>query len=685
MKRAISILTCLLVLFAVCAVQSQPARAEPVQESGVEIIGHVPPPVGVKDLQDFQIVGDIAYIAAADGGLLIYSIANLASPQLLSWLPAVAPVFGLQVQNGLAYLACAEDGLRIVDVSDPANPVVISTTPLPGWLIDLEIVNDLAYLAIWHWGFDIFDISDPLLPQRVFHDRCTPRTIKVDGRYAYVLHADGENEHRLLLYDITYPRAAYRASSFLVQEPTGLDVAGNYVYVSTKEDGVRVIDRSALPALSEAGFRDMPVELFHVATVDQRLYLSAGTAGLHILEVLSPQLPILLHTWPPPGRLAPPDSHYQRGFVKQSQVDGDTIYALDLFNGLYILRADLPPVSPFKTYLQQGFKGYGGTADTSIYAWNASQTAGDEPTLDTTTVNIRHGLVRFDLGPLPSGAFNVKATMHLYVEQPGPAPVQMQAFQVLRGWSEENASWRNATTSILWSTPGCAGLGSDRVTMPFYSVEATPSTNWVSFDVTELVNSWLVDPAENYGVLLVAKGNDPQQTYQFVSSENANVTRRPRLVIGYSLPPTPTPTNTSTPTKTPTFTMIWTPTATHTPTPTSTPTWTPTHTATWTPTASPTNTATWTPTWTPTNTPTLTVTWTPTSPPPPTATETNTAYPPPPSLTPTESPTWTPTSTGTATATRTVTATATDTPTPTPRPTYMRFLPLLQKPGIAPR
>ena len=676
MKRAISTLTCLLVLFAVCAVQSQPARAESIQAVSVQTVGHVPPPVNVKDLQDFQVVGDIVYIGAADGGLLIYSIADPASPQLLSKMPAVAPVIALHVQNGLAYLACAEFGLRIVNVSNPAVPTLVSTTPLPGWLIDLEVVGDLAYLALWHWGFDIYDISNPLLPQRVFHDRCTPRAVEIDGRYAYVLHADGELDHKLLLYDISYPRGAYRASNLLIQEPTAIDLAGNYAYVSTKGDGVQVVDRSAVPALSKAGSRDMPGEMYHVAAADQRLYLSGGTAGLYFLEVLSPELPVLLHTWPPPGRLAPPDSHFQRGYVKKSQMIGELVYALDLFNGLYILRADLPPVSPFKSFIQQGFKGYQGTTDTTIFAWNATQTAGEEPTFRTTTGNVRHALVRFDVSGLPAGAFNIKASMHVHVDQPGPAPVQMQAFKVLRGWSEENASWRNATASIVWSIPGCSGLGTDRMPLPFHSVDTPPVSQWVSFDVTELINQWLADPAENYGVLLVAKGSTSQQTFSFVSSENNNVTRRPKLIVGYSLPPTPTPTRTATPTNTRTFTPTRTPTDMSTWTPTPSSTATPTSTATRTPTNSPTSTLT----GTPTNSPTSTASWTPTFPPTPTATRTLTAYP-----YPSPSPTRTATNSPTATPTRTVVPTSTATATRTPRPTYVRFLPLIYRSAMAPR
>lgn len=282
-----------------------------------------------------------------------------------------------------------------------------------------------------------------------------------------------------------------------------------------------------------------------------------------------------------------------------------------------------------------------------------------------STGTVRHALVRFDLGAIPAGAYNVQASLQLYMSIPGPSPVEFQAWPVLRSWSEEHATWQKATTSIYWTTAGCAGLGTDRAAVPAFTTEIASQEGWVAFDITESVRGWLADPAENLGVLITAKGAVAEQNYVFVSSEDANVTRRPRLVVGYSLPNTPTPTVTHTPT------VTATPTATMTPTPTDTATVTPT------PTDTPTETATATETVTEEPSPTATATVTET----PTATETVT-----PTFTPTfvDTETVTPTPTDTATpsptATSSPTATVTPTFTATARPTYASYLPLLLVP-----
>ena len=683
MNRVLALMTCVAIILAALLAAPPAHAANPTQPLDVEILGHAIPPFGVDDFQDVQVVSDLAYVASGNGGLLIYSIANPAAPQLLSRMSTVSPAYAVQVQGNLAYIAGGGQpgNFKIVDVTYPRSPVLVSATHIPGELVDLEVVGNLVYIAALHHGLRIYDASDPAQPESIYFDRCTPRALKVDGDQAFVLHADGLTKHALLLYDISYPRAAYRASSFFIQEPTGVDLVGDYVYVTTKADGVRVIDRSKAPLLTEAGYRGLPTELRDVIVVNQRLYVSGGMGGLYVLEDLTPQQPMLLGSWQPPAPSASQELSSQRRFSVRTRVQGDVIYALDLHSGLYILRADLPPVSAFQSHLQQGLRGYDGTADTYIYAWNPTATAGEETRLRLTTGSVRYALIKFDLSGIPAGAFDVQASLQLYLTNPPANQVDLEAYRVLRAWSERNASWRNSTATIPWATPGCGGLGIDRIALPAFVSQPLYSSNWVSFDITELARAWLADPSENHGVLIMAKSAMAQQDYELVSSEDSNMARRPRLVLGYALPPTPTPTVTHTPTDTPTPTA--TASATLTDTPTATPTWTCTATPTDTPTATDTATATATatetstrtatPSWTMTATATVTPSWTPTAPHTPTETPMDT-------VTPTA--TWT----RTPTATWTVTWTPTSTPTytPTPRPTYTVYLPLILIPRFEP-
>ncbi|NLS79073.1 MAG: DNRLRE domain-containing protein [Chloroflexi bacterium] len=670
--RGILLRACLLLLLPLLWLQAPAAQAAPAQapfipEPSVQVVGYAAPRPATGQLRDLQVVGDYAYVAAIEGGLQIFSVADPAHPAWVASLPEVGQAFAVRVRGNYAYLACYDQGLQIVDISTPTNPTLVSSTHIPGWCIDVDVDGNMAYIASWHSGLYAYNIANPAAPTFVGFSRCTPRALRARGGYVYVLHADGLTEHRLVIYDVSYPADPWRAAeNVITMEPKGLDLAGNYAYVATRDEGLKVVDITSSSTPFMTDYRELGGESLNVFYADQRTYVSGGAAGIHILEMLSPQQPMFVYTWPVPGKPVTPGEYSRPGYIQETWVEGDLIYALDFNNGLWVLRATLPPVSPFQSLLQQGFRGYDGTADTYMFSWGSALTPGAEETLQLTAGNVRHSLIQFDLTQIPAGAFNVRASLELYVAKPGSKDLRLYAHRVLRAWSEEHASWRNATTSIPWAIGGCNGLGTDRAGEIAFSVTVTPKTGWVSFDLSELARLWLADPAENYGVLIRSTGEDGQ-TYSFVSSEGDDLTHRPRLVLGYDLPPTPTPTFTATFTPTPTPTDTHTPTATYTPTDTPTPTWTFTPTPTETFTATPTETMTPTPTATPTDTATAT--------PEDTATPTST-------WTPTETMTPTPTATWTETHTPTATDTPTDTPTATPEPFHYSYLPVVIKPQV---
>ena len=379
-----------------------PAQALPAtQEPSLEIIGHYAPPLGLADYLDLQVVGDLAYLGTNSLGLQIVSLANPAAPLLLSTLPQVGPVYALHVIGNLVYMASLDKGLQIANVSDPRNPYVVSGTHIAGWCVDLDVVGDLVYMASQNSGLYIYRVADPANPQFVSFDRCTPLAIAVRGDYAYI--SDGDVNNLLRVYDVSVPEAPWQINRTPALRPRELALAGNYAYIGTLETGVRVIDIADPGRAFETGYRELVGEAVGVTAADQRLYVSAGGSGLYILDTWTPQQPMLISNWPAPGRLVPPDAHFQKGYVLRARVEGDMVYALDKNNGLYILRATLPPVAAFQTYLQQGMNGYSGAADTYLFAWNATSTAGSEGSLAMTTGNVRQSLIQFDLGALPAG------------------------------------------------------------------------------------------------------------------------------------------------------------------------------------------------------------------------------------------------------------------------------------------
>jgi hypothetical protein len=207
---------------------------------------------------------------------------------------------------------------------------------------------------------------------------------------------------------------------------------------------------------------------------------------------------------------------------------------------------------------------------------------------------VRVSLIKFDLTGLPADAILDSAALQLHPSgcPPGTSPLSLGAYFVNSAWNESTVTYN---TKPQWATMGVNA----QVICPPY--------DRVIWYITSFAQSWLSDPAHNYGVQVSgpwAEGYD--YDIAFNSREYSQVDVRPELVITYHQLATPTPTTTRTPTRTNTPTRTPTPTPTNTRTPTRTATRTATRTPTRTPTLTPTNTRTATRTATRTPTPTVT-------------------------------------------------------------------------------
>lgn len=145
--------------------------------------------------------------------------------------------------------------------------------------------------------------------------------------------------------------------------------------------------------------------------------------------------------------------------------------------------------------------------------------------------------LHFSLGSLPANATVQQATLSLYVFDrrfPEGGDLDAGAYRVTTdGWTEvglkDTTSWSWDTLPTFLSTP--------EMTTTVSAME-----QWYSWDVTALVQAWHGGSAHNYGVML---SGDPEggvaQAVGARSRAGAMPDLGPRLVVTYTLPPTPTP------------------------------------------------------------------------------------------------------------------------------------------------
>jgi len=300
--------------------------------------------------------------------------------------------------------------------------------------------------------------------------------------------------------------------------------------------------------------------------------------------------------------------------------------------------------------------------DNTLYQYNPSE--GDLSnalgfhffTGENALGEIRRGVLAFDIaGNIPPGSTINSVSLSLNMSKaPSVTPRTVELHKLLADWGEgtsrapgeegtgapatpNDATWRHRFYDmIFWTTQG--GDFSATVSAS-QSVGPVGQYTWSSTQMVADVQSWLDNPASNFGWLVLGDESTSTTAKRFDTRESASP---PVLTIVYT-EPTQSPTPTATATATAMATSTPTPTLTPTPTPTLTPT------ARATPTARPTPSRI---------TPTPTATGTPS----PTPTPIVTPRPTPSRITPT------PTATGTRSPTPTPILTPRPRSTPRPRP-----------------
>lgn len=126
--------------------------------------------------------------------------------------------------------------------------------------------------------------------------------------------------------------------------------------------------------------------------------------------------------------------------------------------------------------------------------------------VSANNLTLKHtsGLVRFDLSPLPPGAAVELATLRLWVNRvsnPGILDVHLA-----------DAMWNEATVTGLSAPPVGAQVGS-------LTVEVPQKNNWLTLDVTSVVQEWIAGTLANNGLALVGDPADPLSV-GFDSKEN---------------------------------------------------------------------------------------------------------------------------------------------------------------------
>jgi hypothetical protein len=258
-----------------------------------------------------------------------------------------------EVVGNLAYLAFREQGLVIADVSDPSSPEQVSSLQLGSWpeVTFVRVKGDYAYVGMVIGGVWIVDITDPEHPTIVGVYEPVEgggNAVEVIGDYAFVAASFG-TVHVVDLTDRSAP-------AFLVALPTGsfqvvdLVEVGGRLYVATDES-VKIVDVSNPLQPSIVGLVDTSwggqMDL-HVA--DSTIYVADGNEGLIVLDASNP--PNLTWEGSLGGDYAGASGAWARGDVAYL-VDSAALHVIDVPDATLPIREHTIPADVQVTLMAQ--------------------------------------------------------------------------------------------------------------------------------------------------------------------------------------------------------------------------------------------------------------------------------------------------------------------------------------------
>ena len=199
--------------------------------------------------------------------------------------------------SGNYLYAINTNAMRVFDISQPANPQAGNLVPVGNGIETVFPYQEKLFIGSMS-GMLIYDIRNGATPAYLggysHITRCDP--VVVSGNYAYVTLRSNPggmcgagNSNQLDVVDISNPRAPQLKKEFPMQNPYGLGIDQNTLFVCEGDYGLKVFDAKDPLAVGNkqmAHFQD--INMFDVIPLGNTL-LAIGSDGLYQYDYSDPK------------------------------------------------------------------------------------------------------------------------------------------------------------------------------------------------------------------------------------------------------------------------------------------------------------------------------------------------------------------------------------------------------------
>jgi hypothetical protein len=252
--------------------------------------------------------GNYAYLGIGQE-LAILDISNPAQPTRVGYItiPYIYALDNIE-KSGSYVFASTSHKLFVINVEDVSHPTLAGSYTIPETdeAFNLALSGDYAFLGCWN-SLRMIDISVPENPRLAvtYENFIGFFDVAVVDHYAYLaLDAQGNGDSGLAILDVTNPKSPTLVSSPTLQFPAHrLSISGNYAYVLEGYPGgvLHIFDISDPHQPVQTGYYDNPGEeyTYSLAIKNQIAYLLSEDAGVLIIDISDPTLPVLIGTYQP--------------------------------------------------------------------------------------------------------------------------------------------------------------------------------------------------------------------------------------------------------------------------------------------------------------------------------------------------------------------------------------------------
>lgn len=118
-----------------------------------------------------EVDNGLIYVAGEKSGVSIFQVSEQGRLELVSKiippfpLDSFSAAQSLKVFEGIAYIANAQGGLLLADVRNPQKPVILSSIDLPGITTSLVVEGETVYVSSTYSGVHVIDVADVNKPR----------------------------------------------------------------------------------------------------------------------------------------------------------------------------------------------------------------------------------------------------------------------------------------------------------------------------------------------------------------------------------------------------------------------------------------------------------------------------------------------------------------------------------------